>query len=400
MLHRRGRRTLVSLILSSALLMSSGLFPTAALGQNPSDMLREFAESASGFTLVGEIETGALQADRQVVFPLEMVTGSDYMIVGFCDTDCTDMDLAILDAQGRELDSDYLPDAQPILLLTPESSGGYQIRLDMVTCSVEPCGFAVGIFQGDMAQAGFDLPGTDMDDRLASFREDLITEGFSEMGSGERGSLEADQEMRFPVPIQEGIDYRIVGACDNDCENMDLVLFSPGGEEVESDRLADAFPILRFSGAETGEYRLAVKMMTCTVEPCAFRIAVFGKGPGLAPGGVAVTGEIISESTHQGSLEEGDEQLREGEYFDEYTVWAEAGQRIIVDLRSSEFDTFLILESPRGESERNDDYGEDTMHSHIDWVAEESGDHAILVTSFSPEVTGSYVLQVAVVEGS
>jgi hypothetical protein len=322
------------------------------------------------------------------------------MIVGFCDPDCTDLDLAILDSEGTELDSDHLPDAQPLLLVSPETSGGYQIRLDMVACRAEPCVYAVGIFQGDVGQAGLDLPGGDMDGRLRSFREDLIAEGFSEMGGGENGSLDQDQEMRFPLSLREGIEYRMVGVCDNDCENLDLVLLDPEGREVDSDLLADAFPIVELTPQTGGEYRLAVNMVICTLEPCAFRVAIFGKGPGMAPGGVIVTGDILSESTHQGRLEDGDEMFREGEYFDEYTVRAEAGQRIIADLRSSDFDTFLILEAPNGATERNDDYADDTMHSHIEWLVEEGGDFAILVSSFSAGLTGEYVLQVAVVEGS
>lgn len=381
-------------------LLLPAVLPQTISGQSPEGLVREFAETASGFTLVGEIRTGAANAGQEVILPLAMVTGSDYMMVGFCDQDCTDMDMVLLDSQGNEMDSDYLPDPQPILLVSPERSGGYRIRLDMVACRAEPCGYAVGVFQGQGGGAGFGLPGADMDDRLVALREDLMAEGYSEMGAGEAGSLEEGQEMRFPLALSEEVEYRVVGVCDDDCENMDLALFAPDGSEADSDRLADPFPIVDANPEATDEYRLAVSMVTCTLEPCAFRVAVFGRGPRVAPGGVLVTGEIISRTTHRGRLDPGDEQLREGEYFDEYTIRAEAGQRIMADLRSPHFDTFLILEAPSGDSERNDDYAEDTMHSHIEWEVEEDGDYAILVTSFSPEATGDYVLQVAVVEGS
>ena len=139
------------------------------------------------------------------------------------------------------------------------------------------------------------LPGAgqDLDGRLRSRRDDLMDNGFTEIGNGENGALEQAQETRFPLSIQEAVEYRFVGVCDNDCENLDLALFD-----------------------------------------------------------------------------------------------------------SSEFDTFLILETPGGHREQNDDYGDDTMHSHIEWVAEEGVDYSILVSSFSDGVTGEYVLQVAVMEGS
>ncbi|MGD8360933.1 MAG: peptidase, partial [Gemmatimonadota bacterium] len=62
--------------------------------------------------------------------------------------------------------------------------------------------------------------------------------------------------------------------------------------------------------------------------------------------------------------------------------------------------TYLILETPAGEQERNDDWGDDTMHSHIELVAPEAGTYSVLVTSFMADEVGEYTLQVAVVAGS
>ena len=176
--------------------------------------------------------------------------------------------------------------------------------------------------------------------------------------------------------------------------------FDADGHEVVADLLPDAIPVVSFSPHATGEYRIGASMVTCSVEPCAFRIVPFAKGEGIGPGGVMVTGTIITDATHQGTLQSGDEQLREGEYFDEYPIQARSGQTIIVDLRSGDFDTYLILESPGGSSERNDDFGEDTGHSHIEMVATEGGTFSVVVTSFSSESTGDYILRLMVVEGS
>jgi hypothetical protein len=267
----------------------------------------------------------------------------------------------------------------------------------MVTCTVEPCGYAVGIFEGDFADE-FGAPGGDMNHQMDLFREEMASEGFTEVGSPERGNLNSEQELRFPLELQGGLEYQVYGVCDEDCEDMDLILFDSSGQEVASDLLVDAIPMLSFTAPTTEEYRLAVIMVTCTIEPCGYLIGTFAKGEGIAPGGIMVSGTIVSEATYSGTLEEGDEQLREGEYFDEYSIQAEAGQRVIVDLRSPDFDTYLILEAPGGASDRNDDYEGDTMHSHLEMVAPESGTFSILVTTFSAESIGAYTLQVAVVE--
>ena len=47
-------------------------------------------------------------------------------------------DLAILDPSGTELDSDYLPDPQPVLILSAMERGRYQVRVEMAACSLEP----------------------------------------------------------------------------------------------------------------------------------------------------------------------------------------------------------------------------------------------------------------------
>jgi hypothetical protein len=385
--------------LCTPLLLALCISPTSLPAQTPAQKIQEFAATASGYTLRPDLEVGSLQSGRQMLFPVELAVGADYMVVGFCDADCTDMDLTVLDPFGEEMESDLLPDAQPILMVRPEVRGMFQIRVDMVGCESEPCAFAVGILEGEMRE---DLGpmGQNMEDRLNVFRSELVEEGFTEIGEPESGTLDQDQEIRFSLTLLEGLQYKVAGVCDNDCENLDLVLFGPGGEEVASDRLSDAIPLLAVTPDVGGEHRVAVQMTTCTIEPCGFTVATFVTGGSFGPGGVAVTGNLVLDETHQGTLEEGDQRLREGEYFDEYSVQAETGQTIIVDLRSPDFDTYLILETPGGDQERNDDWGDDTMHSHIEIVAPEAGTYSVLVTSFMAEEVGEYTVQIAVVAGS
>lgn len=388
----------ISPLLLGLLMVLSILLAHPAQAQTPTEKIREFSLSASGFALRDDVEEGSLPAGRQMSFPLELLAGVDYMVVGFCDAECTDLDLAILDPSGVEIETDFLPDAQPILIVTPEREGRYEVRVDMVECGGGPCLYAVGVLEGDLGEE-FGMMGETMEDRFALFRGDLTEEGYAEFGLPETGTLDEGQEIRFSVSLVEGLEFEFVGVCDNDCENLDLVLYDPQGEEVASDLLDDAFPLVAVTPAATGEYRMAARMTICTIEPCAFMVGGFVKGEGIGPGGVPLTGNIVMERTTEGTLEEGDERLKEGEYFDQHTFEAQAGQTIIVDLRSPDFDTFLILESPGGDQERNDDWGDDTMHSHIEMVAPESGTYSVLVTTFIADEVGEYVLQIAVVEG-
>ena len=71
----------------------------------------------------------------------------------------------------------------------------------------------------------------------------------------------------------------------------------------------------------------------------------------------------------------------------------EAGQSITINLRSESFDTILLVRDPKGELiESNDDDGIST-NSSITVTLPESGTYTIIVTSFSPEIEGDYLLE-------
>jgi hypothetical protein len=236
-----------------------------------------------------------------------------------------------------------------------------------------------------------------MSGRLTLFGAELSFLGYTEIGAERRGSLNNDQTFSIPVILEQGLEYRMAGVCDMDCFDLDLVLSDPNGYAVASDVLEDAVPVLAHIPDTTGEYRLDVTMVACGVEPCAYRIATFARGDSLGPGGIALSGRLLSYETYRGELDSEDDQIA-GVFRDTYEVDLAPGQRLIVDLRSEDFDTFLRVLEPDGEAEENDDYGEETGHSHIEMLALNEGTYSIQVTSFSPGSSGAYVLQVAVVE--
>lgn len=74
---------------------------------------------------------------------------------------------------------------------------------------------------------------------------------------------------RWQVDLVGGTAYRIIGACDDDCTNMDIELIdvSTGGV-VASDMLQDDFPLVDFTPQANGRYIVRLLMQTCTVAPC------------------------------------------------------------------------------------------------------------------------------------
>ena len=97
--------------------------------------------------------------------------------------------------------------------------------------------------------------------------------------------------------------------------------------------------------------------------------------------------------TYTGSLDSGDETLESGEYRDAYTIDVTAGEEVSAVVTSSDFDSYVILVSPSGEQEDNDDCTEgDTSRSCATLVADVSGTVRVLVTSYAPGETGAYTL--------
>ncbi|MGF1577173.1 MAG: hypothetical protein ACFCU9_14780 [Cyanophyceae cyanobacterium] len=76
------------------------------------------AETVSGYFLAGE------------------------QISGWCDSDCYDLDLVLVDGSGQSVSEDFLPDAVPVV--TAPYSGQFSVRVIMANCA-HSAGCAVSV---------------------------------------------------------------------------------------------------------------------------------------------------------------------------------------------------------------------------------------------------------------
>ena len=101
---------------------------------------------------------------------------------------------------------------------------------------------------------------------------------------------------------------------------------------------------------------------------------------------------LASEEMISGRLEDGDAVGSErGAFYDEHTLELAEGQLATVRLESADFDPFLVLLSPSGVLQENDDYG-DGYDSRIDLVADEAGSWTIRATAYEAGSSGAYTL--------
>ena len=81
-------------------------------------------------------------------------------------------------------------------------------------------------------------------------------------------ALRAGEEYRWTVNLEQGRSYGFFGACDNDCNDVDIILEDANGREVASDVLTDDYPVVGIQNATAGRYTARILLVNCSVEPC------------------------------------------------------------------------------------------------------------------------------------
>ena len=91
------------------------------------------------------------------------------------------------------------------------------------------------------------------------------------------GALDDSEAETVELSLDIGTEYQIVGACDEDCTDLDFVLYDGSGREVDSDLLEDDYPVVSVTVTRSGAFTLRVSMAACSEEPCRYGIGVFGR---------------------------------------------------------------------------------------------------------------------------
>lgn len=105
----------------------------------------------------------------------------------------------------------------------------------------------------------------------------LAQQGFQMIGQPYSGGLQQGQTWNVPAQLSTGVEYRVVGVCDRDCNDLDLVLFDGNGQPIVQDRSTSSQPVLGIQPSYSGAYTLQVQMYNCSVEPCYYAVALWGR---------------------------------------------------------------------------------------------------------------------------
>lgn len=106
--------------------------------------------------------------------------------------------------------------------------------------------------------------------------ETLAGSGFHYGGYSHEGQLNKGASERLTVRLGGG-SSQFVGLCDNDCSDIDLLVYDANGKKVDEDVENDDYPVVSVSPNGNSVYTLVVQMATCTADPCRYAVQQFAK---------------------------------------------------------------------------------------------------------------------------
>ena len=180
--------------------------------------------------------------------------------------------------------------------------------------------------------------------QIQEFGDRVADKGYRLVDDSKTGSLHNGASTTVTLTLVSGREYVILGACDDDCGDLDLRLYDASGTEIAEDVEVDAVPVVTASASQGASFTVEVLMVECSNQPCFWGLGVFEQSTAVGQSGPPATRRFTGE------LAPGDPTSWNGlEYIDSHPFAVRAGQRVVVDLRSTQFDTYLIVRQPSGE---------------------------------------------------
>jgi S1-C subfamily serine protease len=151
---------------------------------------------------------------------------------------------------------------------------------------------------------------------------------------------------------------------------------------------------------DSGNIGIGFAINTNRVQP--FLAAVREGTASQSPQGNLVAQAIaLNGNPVQGQLDSRSNVLQDdNSYYVRHTFEGRAGQRVVIEMTSSEVDAYLILLSPNGDDLGQDDNGAGGKNSKLTVTLPETGTYTILANTHSARETGRYSLRASVGGGS
>ncbi|NEP46189.1 MAG: hypothetical protein F6K35_46145 [Okeania sp. SIO2H7] len=89
------------------------------------------------------------------------------------------------------------------------------------------------------------------------------------------GRVSEGIETRFTAKLIAEVNYAIMGACDDNCNEFNLTLNNTNGERIAFGDRQDGMPIISFTPPFSSDYQITVRIDECRAENCEFGMLLF-----------------------------------------------------------------------------------------------------------------------------
>ncbi|HEU4452774.1 MAG TPA: pre-peptidase C-terminal domain-containing protein, partial [Longimicrobium sp.] len=173
-----------------------------------------------------------------------------------------------------------------------------------------------------------------------------------------------------------------------------LIVKDPSDQQTENDDAEgqQGHSIVDMTTTEAGTYTILATSYK-KEETGAYQLTIDLGAAGSAPRRDVPAAALALGGSVRGRLEASDRTLaNSGEYSDTYLVEGRPGQTLVVEMESSDFDTYVLVRTPDGESFDNDDDNGSSDRSRLEVPMRAAGRYRVVATSYRSGETGAYTL--------
>lgn len=90
--------------------------------------------------------------------------------------------------------------------------------------------------------------------------------------------MRLDQPHLWSIYLNQGVNYRIYGACDDACADLDMEAYGADGAWIARDAARDDTPFVQITPTQSGRHFVRLWLYACAAETCAVAARVMSGG--------------------------------------------------------------------------------------------------------------------------
>lgn len=227
-----------------------------------------------GFQRVGPaVRNANMLTGQMVAYAINATPGQCYVALAL-GADNTDLNMVVLDPQGRQVEYNVAADTRPWVRTCPGSGGRYIARLQMASGSGE---YYYALYQGGNGdpQLASLLGGAaatqptqsqtaslepEVQNRLTAIDQRLSRQRFRRVGPPQGIRASASEDYNRNLNLQQGVCYTFASLGGEGAQDTDLYIHNPEGETLADERSTDLDAVVEFCPPATGPYVLRANM--------------------------------------------------------------------------------------------------------------------------------------------